>query len=242
MATIQIALVKQTDSIGDEELKRVAAALQKQVNDDLKPAWDVEADIIAAKDRAPKDTWPVFITDHPPGGYAGVHTRRADGLPWAVVSTKRDWRLAASHELIEMLVDRSGDKTVPSRGLALDGQDLRDLDVEFEYLLEICDPIEDTDHAYLIDDIPVSDFYTPNYFDPVFVAGRVYSINGAITRPREVRPGGYLSWRHPETKKLQQLRNFGSFTVVDLPEHGPAPNQSLRMFVDLHTETPRLYP
>ncbi|MFZ0208492.1 MAG: hypothetical protein WAL59_20700 [Roseiarcus sp.] len=41
----------------------------------------------------------------------------------------------------------------------------------------------------------MSDFYTPNYFDPVRAAGVRYSYTGAITSPRQVLKGGYLSWQ-----------------------------------------------
>ncbi len=244
MATITVGLVNQSAAIDAETLKRVAAALDTQVKRDLKLAWDVEADVIAADGQeAVQGTWPIFVSDHPPGGYAGVHTRRDDGLPWAVVSTKRDWRLAASHELLEMLVDPSGEQTVPSTGIAVENGAFRNTREEFAYLLEVCDPIEDQDHAYLIDDVPVSDFFTPNYFDKRYRAGRQYSFNGSITRPREVRPGGYLSWRHPDGGRLQQLQNFGpSPVIIDLPEHKRTENQTLRMFVDQHTPTPRTHP
>ena len=43
----------------------------------------------------------------------------------------------------------------------------------------------------------VSDFYTPNYFDPVKAPGVRYSFTGAITEPRTVLKGGYLSWQDP---------------------------------------------
>ena len=69
-----------------------------------------------------------------------------------------------------------------------------------------------------------------------------YSFNGALTRPREVRRGGYLSWRDPATGKLQQLRNFAGFAIVDLPERGAGASTTTRMLVDANTPTPRTHP
>ena len=41
----------------------------------------------------------------------------------------------------------------------------------------------------------MSDFYTPHYFEPVVAAGVRYSYTGALTEPRQVLRGGYLSWQ-----------------------------------------------
>lgn len=249
MAAIRIGLGKQSLAVTDDDVRKLAAALEIQAKRDLKLVWDVDADVILLDDprKPPSGVWPIFIVDATPHDLAGIHSLSVNTLhpelprvPCAWVSTKRDWQLAASHELIEMLVDPTGSKTVPSRGLALDGDQVRELDTNFEYLLEACDPIEDDDHAYEIDGILVSDFYTPNYFDPEFIAGRRYSFNGAISRPREVGPGGYLTWRNPASSKWQQLRNFAGYTLVDLPINGW--DDLSRNAVDQITPTPRLFP
>ena len=247
MAVIRVGLAKKSLAVSDADVRKVAAALDVQVKRDLKLVWDIDADVFVVADpvHVPSGVWPIFIVDQTPMNFAGLHTLAKDGVhhdspgtPWAIVSTKRDWQLAASHECIEMLVDPYGNTTVASRAVALDGDGVKDLDTNVDYLLEACDPIEDDDHAYEIDGVLVSDFYTPSYFDPDYIAGRRYSFNEAITRPREVRPGGYLSWRTP-AGQLQQLRNFGGFTLVDLPEHDPSIS-SLRAHVDRNTITPRL--
>ena len=40
----------------------------------------------------------------------------------------------------------------------------------------------------------VSDFYTPQFFDPVAVSGVRYSYSGAIEKPRTILRGGYVTW------------------------------------------------
>jgi hypothetical protein len=71
-----------------------------------------------------------------------------------------------------------------------------------QYLVEVCDPCEAV--SYAIDGVAVSDFYTPHFFDPAPRAGTRYSHTGVVTRPRQVLPGGYLSWRVPSTGEWWQ--------------------------------------
>ena len=79
---------------------------------------------------------------------------------------------------------------------------------QFRYLMELCDPCENADFAYAIDDVVVSDFYTPHYFDRSATSGTRYSFNGGITAPRQVPKGGYLCWHNPALDKMQMLRNL----------------------------------
>lgn len=189
--TQQIALVSKTAEIGAKELARVAAALNTQLARDFRPAWDVDAAITAAR-GVPPDAWPLIVTDDAPA--AGVHLDD-HGRPTALVDYADDWTTAASHELLEMCVDPYGDRLVTARAVK-PGQG------RVEYLVEVCDPCEAV--AYEIDGIAVSDFYTPRFFDPAPRAGVRYSQTGAITRPRQVLRGGYLSWRVPSTGEWWQ--------------------------------------
>src|SRR6202011_5360758 len=61
-----------------------------------------------------------------------------------------------------------------------------------------------------------SDFYTPQYFDPVKSAAVRYSFSGQVRGPREVLDGGYLSWFDPQTRHLFQLQVDGKkMPIVD---------------------------
>jgi hypothetical protein len=79
----------------------------------------------------------------------------------------------------------------------------------------------------------VSDFYTPNYFDPVTASGVRYSYTGAITKPGQVLRGGYLSWKDATSGHWWQETWFdgGQPTVRDI---GPANARagSIRAFID----------
>ena len=68
-----------------------------------------------------------------------------------------------------------------------------------EILVEVCDPSGAAQWAYTVNGYLVSDFCTPNYYDPVGAAGVRYSFTGVLTEPRQMVEGGYLSWRDPAT-------------------------------------------
>jgi hypothetical protein len=189
-----VALVSETQSISFSELGRVSAALQKQAIRDLGPVWNIQStvDAFGRLEDVPVGTWPIIIEDDigTPGA-AGVHEDK-DGQPFALVTAERGWSLTASHELVEMLVDPFGRRLT-------DGQSPKPGQGRVQFLVEPCDPSEATQFAYLINGVTVSDFYTPKYFSTVFNSADRYSHTGAITRPRQVLKGGYLSWHDPVT-------------------------------------------
>ena len=189
-----VALVSETQSISFSELTRVSAALQKQALRDLGPVWSINAtvDAFARLEDVPVGTWPIIIEDdiNTPGA-AGVHEDQ-DGQPFALVTSGDGWSLTASHELIEMLVDPFGRRLT-------EGQSPKPGQGRVQFLVEPCDPSEATQFAYLINSVTVSDFYTPKYFSTVFNPADQYSHTGAITKPRQVLKGGYLSWHDPVT-------------------------------------------
>jgi hypothetical protein len=105
--------------------------------------------------------------------------------------------LTASHEALEMLVDPFGNHTVAGDSPKADQG-------RVNFLVEVCDPCEAANFAYSANGILVSDFYTPNYFDPVGAPGVRYSFTGAITEPRQMLFGGYLSWLDPPSNHWWQ--------------------------------------
>jgi hypothetical protein len=199
----QIALVSQTKKVSFSALSRVGAALQKQIARDLSPIWEIKAtvDSFAALDQVPVGYWPIIITEKNLGDAAGVHEDK-EGQPFALVSYSYGWSLTASHECLEMLVDPFGNR-IMAGGSPRKGQG------RVEFLVEVCDPSEDTPFAYRANGVLVSDFYTPHYFDPVAAPGVRYSFTGALTAPRQVLQNGYLSWHDPKTDHWFQETFFG---------------------------------
>jgi hypothetical protein len=187
----QLALVADTKKVSFSAVSRVSAALQKQITRDLAPIWELKAtvDAFPSLDDVPVGYWPMIITDEDLGDAAGIHEDK-EGQPFALIKFGNGWSLTASHETCEMLVDPFGNRMIsgpsPKKGQG-----------RVEFLVEVCDPSEDTPFAYRVNGIVVSDFYTPHYFDPVAANGVRYSFTGALRAPRQVLKGGYLSWHDP---------------------------------------------
>ena len=235
MLTARVVLIDRTKKVSFEQLSAVAAALNLQVQRDLAPIWQISAAVTASPNstHVSLGTWPIFIVDNLPPDEGGVHLTRHH-QPYALVELGAGWTIAASHECLEMLVDPSGSRLHASNAVGVVDGRVQDVPGKFEYLVEVCDPSESDAFAYAIDDVTVSDFYTPRYFDPVGMPNARYSFTGAIKKPRDVLNGGYLSWLNPETNTLQQLKNFGSPEIVDL---GEATGACLRQFVDGKSRT-----
>src|SRR5215212_12082995 len=154
MLPTHVALVSEIRAISVSELTRVAAALQKQVARDFGPIWDVQATVSAfvRLQDVPIGYWPIVVRqDIRVPGAAGIHTDR-NGQPYALVQYSPNWALTASHECLEMLADPFGNRLIagpsPKAGQG-----------RVEFLVEVCDPSEDTQFAYQVNGITVSDFY-----------------------------------------------------------------------------------
>jgi hypothetical protein len=240
MLTLRVALIDKTGKIDFTELSAVAAAINVQATRDLAPLWGVSAMVQAlpSPKHIPVGICPVFIVDNLPPTEGGVHLTKKNHQPYALVERGNGWSVAASHECMEMIVDPSGNRLHASNAIEIKNGKIVDAVGKFEYVVEVCDPSEDDPFGYTIDGVLVSDFYTPHYFDPVAASGVRYSFTGAITRPRDVLPNGYLSWIDPASEEIQQLKYFGgSPQIVNL---GSATGASLREFIDGKSRTTSL--
>jgi hypothetical protein len=120
----------------------------------------------------------------------------------------------------------------PQGTLTRAGNSLKSGQGRVEYLIEVCDPCQASKFAYSVNSVMVSDFYTPQYFDPVKSNGVRYSISGKVRGPREVLDGGYLSWFDPQSRHLFQLRVDGNKKAIDDKGEVPFAVDSLRAFSD----------
>ena len=79
----------------------------------------------------------------------------------------------------------------------------------------------------------VSDFLTPHFYDPVTTAGTRYSFAGNIKAPRQILPGGYISYINMETNEWQQILWVDPTQKPTINDLGPAAKgSSLRVWVD----------
>jgi len=227
MLTQQVAIVSGTPNITPSQLAQVAAAVQIQVNRDVTPIWGISAIItpFPTLDDIPSGYYFIWITDNLPG-VEGYHQDEY-GQPYAFVKYGPKWPVTVSHECIEMLIDPHGNRLVATSSPAA-GQG------RINMLVEVCDPSEA--FSYNVNGIPVCDFYTPHYFDDVSSPATRYSFMGVITQPKQVLPGGYVSWYEPVTNKLwQQFNVNGTLTLRSFDNQKP-PTQSLRAFIDSQTQ------
>jgi hypothetical protein len=236
----QIALVPDDNIAGQlspSDVTKVAAALQKQATRDFGPIWDVEAtvDAFVSLDDVPTGYWPIIVGQEGQGG-GGVHLDH-NRQPFALVDLTPDWTVAASHECLEMLADPFGNRTVAgdSPDPARPGR--------VQFLVEVGDPCEAPTLGYTVNGVRVSDFYTPNYFDPSLPAGArgaaKYDFRGHITAPRQVLQGGYLSWGEPSGEWFQE-RFFGAAPTFESIGHLDINTGSLRVWVDRIVRKQRL--
>src|SRR4051794_11339219 len=230
---INVALVSEVDGHDPSDVARVAAALQKQAARDFGPIWQVHASVDAfprLKD-VPVGYWPMIVrTDIDTPGAAGVHEDR-NGRPFALIQMSDSWSLTASHEMLEMLGDPFGKRTIPGKSPKR-GQG------RVEFLVEVCDPSEAEAFAYTVNDILVSDFYAPRFFDPRRVEGVRSSFPGAIPPPREVLRGGYLSWHEPVSDHWWQQVWFGARKQYRDLGVFDASARNVRAWVDAQTDHP----
>lgn len=227
MNPVHIAIVAQLNGLTPGIaglLARAAAAIQVQVTFEFFHAWmsfNVPPATVAAYPSmadAPRDAWFVLlVTDA--NGRAGFHVPpaklgepaggRLSQSPFAVVQYRSDglWTYTLSHEILEMLVDPSGDRKLPgdapyqTGGLA-------------NYLVEVCDPCQDLQFAYTLPSFPdiwLCDFCFPAYYG--LGNGTTYTRQGAVGAPFLVGDGGCLSF-FTEKNGWQQLTPQGVAQVA----------------------------
>jgi hypothetical protein len=253
-----IAIVSLTSAISTRSLLQVTAALQKQVTRDFVPIWGFPATVDAFADltSVPNDYHPVILFGDPDelaseleasvgqvpatqlldelerGTLSGIHLNALTRQPFALVSAGDAWTVVLGHEVLEMLADPSGNHLIAAAHPTQPRQRVK-------YLIEVCDPC--LSHWYPVNGVPLPDFYTPRYFDPVHVNGIRYSYTGSIERPRQILEGGYLTFLDPHDSGLYQLHH-GSEQPVKLAGLQELARSSapLRTLVDTNPRTPQV--
>jgi hypothetical protein len=241
MSVIQVGLVDTTGKIAVDLMHAAAAALNLQVARDLPQYWPVQATVrfLPSATHLPPGVWPVQLVKTLPPGEGGYHMNKHNQPYSKVIASpdSDDWTVDASHETLEMLVDPYGNKLQSSTSLQIVGGKIEDGTGDFEYLVEACDPCEADAYAYEIQGIRVSDFITPHFYDASATPGTNYSFKGNIKAPRQLLPGGYISFVNTEADRVQQILWVDPNSPPTLNDLGPADAKarSLREWVDGHT-------
>ena len=193
ISPVQIMVINESTVLKDAELAPAVAALQKQVTNDFRPAWGIDAELTMIPKSAtpPSGTWwLVVLDDSDQAGALGYHDLTSEGLPIGKVFAASDlksgnaWTVTASHELLEMLADPGIEMAAFVQSTSTGGR---------LYAYEVCDACEDDSLAYTVDNILLSDFVYPAWFESFHAEGSVqFDRNRHIQAPFALAPGGYI--------------------------------------------------
>jgi hypothetical protein len=166
------------------ELGALVAALQLYVNEHVAPVWGTPAKLVKSTGFI-KDAWAVvFLDDADQPGALAYHDLTPDGLPLSKVFVRTTIKngdlvsVSTSHELVEMLVD-------PAINIMTTGPDPK-----ATYAYETADPVEAL--TFNVNDIPMSDFVYPSYFEIFRKPGSVkFDHLNKVNKPFQILSGGY---------------------------------------------------
>jgi hypothetical protein len=237
MSVIQVGLVDTTGEIDADLVQSTASALNLQVTRDLPQFWPISATVMYLPNpkKIPAGVWPVQLAKTLPPGEGGFHSDKHKQPFAKVIATKDDptWTVDASHEILEMLVDPYGNRMQSSVAIEIVGGKIQDGTGQYGYLVEACDPCEANNYAYTVNGVAVSDFITPHFYDPLVTPGTRYSFTGAIKGPRQILPGGYISWVNTALDEWQQLMYVDPSKPPSIKNIGQADSsKSLREWID----------
>jgi hypothetical protein len=190
--TVKIAIINSSTVLSDDEVEKVVAPLQKQIDRDAGPAWGISAQlrfVPSGGQPAPGEWWLAILDNSDQAGALGYHDLTDQGLPLSKVFAGSDiafhqsWTVTCSHELLEMLVDPNINLTVFDLGPF--GARL--------YAYEVCDACEADELGYTIDGVLVSDFVYPAWFESFRPKGSTkFDHSEKIQEPFELLEGGYI--------------------------------------------------
>ena len=178
--------------VSDRRVGRVVAAIQEQVDLHFFPLWGWRARLVFNPERKQKlkDAMHIVLKNSNRAGDPGYHF--SEGVPEAEVFTRspggrllRDWDATLSHEVLEMIAD-------PGVNLYALGHVRRAGRRRRAFVaLEVCDPVQEC--VYSIGDVKVSDFVTPEWYEPERQRGSTkFSFREAVEAPFELADGGYV--------------------------------------------------
>ncbi len=193
MANIIIAVINQSTVLADGEVLAATAAFQIQVSRDFAPVWGIDAQLIFVPQgtQPPAGAWWLVVLDNSDqAGALGYHDLTPDSLPLGKVFAGTDrqygsqWTVTASHELLEMLGDP--DINLCASVANADGS-LR------LYAYEVADACEADHYGYSINNLLVSDFVYPAWFESFRQPNSAqFDYAKAITAPFQLLSGGYI--------------------------------------------------
>jgi hypothetical protein len=146
--------------------------------------------------------WLIILDNSDIAGVLGYHDATPEGLPLAKVFAEtadgygRPWTVTASHELLEMLAD-------PGMSLVAFKPASPTESSGCLYAYEVCDPCDDDQYSIGKNNIPVSNFVYPAWFEwfrnpsPPWGCGQhtqfIHCYDKDVGEPFQLRPGGHIT-------------------------------------------------
>jgi len=204
---IPIQVKNHSTVIADTDVKRVIDACNKQLEHHFGKVYGAQAQCHFSAKNTPISTYDwqlIVVDDADTAGALGYHEIAANGAPigYCFAKTTRDyggnWTVTFSHELLEMVADPE----INACMLDETGHKL--------YATEVCDACEDDSLAYQIDGVFVSDFVLPGFWLSSVKPHAPLSFTGAITKPLQILPGGYLAFLDMKNTGNGWQQKFGS--------------------------------
>jgi hypothetical protein len=159
-------------------------AMQAYVGQYVVPVWGTPAKLVKSTGFLANAWAMVFLDDADQPGALAYHDLTPAGLPLAKVFVRTTLKngdlvsVSASHELVEMLVD-------PAINMMTTGPDPKVI-----YAYESADPVEQLN--FNVNDVPMSDFVYPSYFESFRKAGSVkFDYLNKVKKPFQILSGGY---------------------------------------------------
>jgi hypothetical protein len=205
-----IAIMNKATAPLGVDLRKLVAALDKQMKRDFVPIWGYPATLYIT-DKPKSDEWQfVFLDDADAANALGYHDLTKDGQPVSKIFVKttvaagEKVSVTASHELMEMMID-------PGAQLWAENSD------GLFYAYEMCDAVEAEE--YDIDGIAVSDFLFPSFFESWHKIGSVqFDYLKKVDRPFQTLHNGYQIVSNGKTTRevfgsLAKARHFQEVEV-----------------------------
>lgn len=215
-----ISLINRT-SISDQEVQRVIRAINRQINEDFAPHWNIHATLklegalpgqinIDSVANLRGNAILYLIDDFDRDDPFGFHNLSNRGIPFGVVFTElarelgEEWSTTLSHEALELVADAEVNR------LAM-GPHPDDPNRQVYHWYEMCDAVQS--ETYDIDGVKVSNFVLPLYFtNNEEIGGRNDFLgtvqNGKTLKSFGINPGGYVGFYDPQLGKHDQ--RFGN--------------------------------
>jgi len=229
-----IAILNQSNgAVADADVATMTAAITTQIQD-VATAWNRAPATVTFYNSAsavPAGAYGVAIVptiDGQPAGVVGYHVEN-----WGVVAAQPilanahtltgDWSVSStlSHEVLEMFIDPACNL------LAVDGQGSA-------YSLEVCDPVEAP--TYTVNNVSVSNFVTPSWFDPQAPTGARFDKQGQVTAAFTIAAGGYANYVNGGQVKQQWGAKYpGWRKTMKSPPTAPPMTRSQRVMALWHT-------